>query len=251
MILPKPDHIVIVVEENHSFSEIIGSDQAPYINSLVKKGALMSRSFAVTHPSQPNYLDLFSGSDHGITDDSCPHKIAAPNLANELLATNLTFSGFCQSMPKQGYKKCTGSNGLYVRKHNPWVNFVDVPNESNLPFTSFPSNLAKLPTVSFVIPNIENDMHSGTIRQADSWLKKKINPYVLWTKKHNSLLVLTWDEGTNNDHIPTILVGPMVKPGEYNQIINHYNVLRTILDMYGLKHIGNTANAPAIFQIWN
>ena len=57
-----PDHVVIVIEENHSFSSIIGSSQAPFINSLAQQGALFTQSFGVEHPSQPNYLDLFSGS---------------------------------------------------------------------------------------------------------------------------------------------------------------------------------------------
>src|SRR5438445_12766885 len=71
--LPTPSHVVIVIEENHSFADIIGSPSAPYINSLAQQGALMTQSFAVEHPSQPNYLDLFSGSNQGVTDNSVPH----------------------------------------------------------------------------------------------------------------------------------------------------------------------------------
>ena len=71
-----PAHIVVVIDENHSYSEIIGSSDAPYINSLATEGALFTQSFAVAHPSQPNYLALFSGSTHGITNDSCPHTFA-------------------------------------------------------------------------------------------------------------------------------------------------------------------------------
>ena len=68
--VPQPDHVVIVIEENHSYSEIIGSPNAPYINSLAAQGAVFTQSYAVTHPSQPNYLDLFSGFNQGVTDDS-------------------------------------------------------------------------------------------------------------------------------------------------------------------------------------
>ena len=63
--VPRPDHVVIVIEENHSYSEIIGSSAAPYINSLAAQGALFTQSHATTHPSQPNYLHLFSGSNQG------------------------------------------------------------------------------------------------------------------------------------------------------------------------------------------
>src|SRR5471032_1596861 len=71
--VPTPDHVVIVIEENHSQTEIIGSASAPYINALAAQGANFTQSFAITNPSQPNYLALFSGSTQGITDDSTPH----------------------------------------------------------------------------------------------------------------------------------------------------------------------------------
>src|SRR5205807_5966884 len=93
-----PDHVVIVIEENHSFSSIIGSSQAPFINSLARQGALFTQSFAVGHPSEPNYLELFSGSNQGVTDDSCPHTFSVENLASELTAAGLTFTGFSEDL---------------------------------------------------------------------------------------------------------------------------------------------------------
>src|SRR5262245_37258153 len=83
---PTPDHVVIAIEENRAYSQIIGSSAAPYINSLATQGALMTNSFAIEHPSEPNYLDLFSGSNQGVTDDSCPHTFSTPNLGGELIA---------------------------------------------------------------------------------------------------------------------------------------------------------------------
>src|SRR5882672_787683 len=77
--VPRPDHVVIAIEENKAFEAIIGSASAPYINSLAEQGALFISSFALTHPSQPNYLGLFSGSSHGIGDDSCPHSLSGAN----------------------------------------------------------------------------------------------------------------------------------------------------------------------------
>src|SRR5262245_35081159 len=69
--VPRPDHVVIVVEENHSYPKIIGEEDAPYLNSLARTGALFTASYAIEHPSQPNYLDLFSGSNQRVDDDSC------------------------------------------------------------------------------------------------------------------------------------------------------------------------------------
>src|SRR6476646_9590921 len=100
--LPRPDHIVIVVEENHSFEQIVGSASAPYINSLAASGALFTNAHAVEHPSQPNYLDLFSGSNQGVTSDACPQSFSTPNLASELISKGLTFGGYAEDLPDTG-----------------------------------------------------------------------------------------------------------------------------------------------------
>src|ERR1700712_1094141 len=88
--VPRPDHVVVVVMENHSNTDVIGSSSAPYINSLARAGANFSQSYAITHPSQPNYLALFSGSTQGVSDNSCPHSFSTPNLGSELIANSLT-----------------------------------------------------------------------------------------------------------------------------------------------------------------
>jgi len=250
--LPAPAHVVIVIEENHSYSQIIGSSAAPYINSLAQQGALMTNSHAIEHPSQPNYLDLFSGWNQGVFDDYVPYgPFSTPNLASELNAAGLTFGGYSESMPSVGF---TGGSAhdLYVRKHNPWVNFSNVPSTENMPFSLFPSNFNKLPTVSIVVPNLQHDMHNGTVHAADTWLKSNLNSYVQWAKANNSLLIVTWDEddGSQNNKIPTIFVGQMVQPGRYSGSINHFNVLRTVEDVYHLPHAGASATAAPITGIW-
>jgi phosphatidylinositol-3-phosphatase len=248
--LTKPDHIVIVVEENHAYKKIIGNPGAPYMNSLASLGASFLQAYGVTHPSQPNYIALFSGSTQGVTDDRCPYRFTEPNLATELRNKGLSFTGFSEDLPSVGYQGCH-SNGYY-RKHSPWTNFTDVPSQVNQPLTSFPKDFSKLPTVSFVIPNINHDMHNGTIQAADHWLKTNIDPYVKWAKTHNSLLIVTWDEDdfTKINRIPTFMVGPMVKKGHYQERISHYNVLRTIEEIYGLPLLGNSQKAKPIDNIW-
>src|SRR5262252_7314729 len=246
-----PDHIVIVIEENHSFSEIIGSSSAPYINSLAQQGALFTNSFAIEHPSEPNYLDIFSGSNQGITNDNCPvGPFSTANLGSEVIAAGKTFIGFSENLPSAGSTVCT--SGAYARKHNPWVNFSNVPTASNQPFTSFPTDFTTLPTISFVIPNLNDDMHDGTIAQGDTWLKNHIDPYVQFAKTHNSLLIVTWDEDDSSasNHIPTIFFGPMVKQGQFGETIDHFNVLRTLEDLYGLGRAGQSANVSPITDIW-
>jgi len=248
--VPRPDHVVIVIEENHSYSEIIGSPDAPYINSLVAQGALFTQSYAITHPSQPNYLDLFSGFNQGVTDDSCPHYFTADNLGLYVLNASLTFGGYSEDLPSVGSTVCT--SGAYARKHAPWVNFTNIPTTTNLPYSYFPTDYTTLPTLSFVIPNLNDDMHDGTIQQGDSWLQQHLDAYAQWAETHNSLFVITFDEddGSQGNRIATIFVGQMVVPGQYSELIYHFNLLRTLEDMYDLPHAGVSGNYQPISDVW-
>jgi phosphatidylinositol-3-phosphatase len=250
---PAPAHIVIVIEENKPDSGIIGSKSAPYINALANSGANMTQSFAETHPSEPNYLALFSGNTFGLTSDACPVDAgAAPNLGSELLAAGYTFAGFSEDLPAVGSAVC--SAGKYARKHVPWANFTNVPPANSVPFSAFNNrtDYASLPTVSFVVPNLDNDMHDGSIAQADTWLYNNLSRYANWAVANNSLLIITFDEddGGSKNQIPTVIYGGHVKPGAYSEPISHYNVLSTIEQMYGLPKSGLAANAPAIADIW-
>jgi len=212
--VPTPTHVVVVVEENHSYDEVIGNGSAPYINSLASQGALFTNSYAIEHPSQPNYLDLFSGSNQGITDDNATGTFNSANLGSELIGAGLSFTGYSQGLPRAG--STTLTSGAYARKHNPWSDFSNVPTADNQPFTAFPSDYTTLPTVSFVVPDINNDMHDGSVQQGDSWLQANIGAYATWAKTHNSLLIVTWDEDarSHSNQIPTIFYGPGVKTGQ-------------------------------------
>jgi hypothetical protein len=249
--LPVPDHVVVVMEENHAYSQIIGSSSAPYINSLANAGALFTQSYAIEHPSEPNYLDFFSGSNQGITSDACPvGSFSKPNLGSEVIGAGLTYASYSESMPSIGYTGCT--SGEYARKHNPSPDFSNVPAADNQRFADFPSDFTKLPTYSFIDPNLLDDMHDGTIAQGDTWLKNNLQNYINWTQQHNSLFILTFDEddSSHGNQIATIFLGPMVQPGNYSEHINHYSILRTVEDMYGLPYAGNSANVSPITDVW-
>jgi len=251
--LPNIDHILIVVEENHSKKQIAGNSSAPYMNSLMKQGANFTNYHALEHPSQPNYLEIFSGSNQGVTNNKVPDsKFRTDNLASELIEKGYSFKGYSEAQPSVGYDEEYADNG-YVRRHNPWTNFTNVPKEANQPLKNFPEDFSKLPTVSFVIPSVDNDMHDGSVKEADQWLKNHIDPYLQWAKTHNSLLIVTWDEdeGSNKNIIPTFFVGPMVKTGQYNQKVSHYNLLRTIEDIYELPHAGKAKTSKPITNVWH
>ncbi|MEV4612086.1 alkaline phosphatase family protein [Kitasatospora sp. NPDC049258] len=254
--LPAPDHVVVVVMENHAYSQVIGSSSAPYLNNTLKAGgASLTQSFGLTHPSEPNYYMLFSGSNQGRTDDSCVGvgSISAANLASELIAAGKTWGSYNESLPSQGSTTC--SSGKYAQKHNPWFGFSNVPTNTARTMTQFPTDYTTLPKVSFVVPNLCSDMHDCSVSTGDTWIKNNLGAYATWAKTHNSILVVTFDEDNklSGNRIPTVLYGQHVTPGSSTSTTyNHYNVLRTLEDLAGLSaHAGNAASASDITGIWN
>lgn len=248
--LPSYSHVVIVVEENHTPSSVLGNIDAPFINSLASGGALMTNSYAITHPSQPNYLALFAGDTFGVDSDACPLNLGdAPNLAAELLAAGLTFGAYSEGLPAEGSPVCTA--GGYARKHAPWVNFTNVPASVSKPLSAFTGD-GSLPTVSFVVPDLDSDMHDGSIAEADSWLAAHLSGYANWARANNALLIVTWDEDDSkaDNRIATILYGAGIRPGSYDSPINHYSVLSTVEQIFGLPKTGQAASAAPIAGIW-
>ena len=249
--LPKPDHVVVVILENKPYDAVIGHPLTPWISSLAEHSANLTHFYAETHPSQPNYLALFSGSTQGVSDNDCPHDLGArPNLASRLIGAGRSFVGYSEDLPSPGWRGCTHRG--YVRRHNPWVNFSNVPAAANQPLTAFPADFRKLPTVSFVVPNLCHDMHDCPKAGADSWLRKRFAPYVSWAATHNSLFIVTFDEDdrSEDNHIATIVAGAQVKPGRYPARFDHYHLLRTLQEMYGLAPTGAAAQRPAIRGIF-
>ncbi len=261
--VPRPDHVVVLIEENHAYSQVIGSVAAPYINSLTRdlKAALFTAFDAATHTSQPNYIMLFSGSNQGVTNDNVPATwpFTTANFGSNLIAAGFTFVGYSEDLPSAGSNAT--SSGQYARKHNPWVNWQGsgvngIPPAANQHLTALPTDFSRLPALCFIIPNMNNDMHNGsdpnTITTADNWLKSKLDGYIQWAKTHNSLFILTWDEDDNTptNQIATLLIGEKVQAGTYTQILNHYNLLRTREDMFGLHYCGARASATSIDFCW-
>jgi hypothetical protein len=214
--LPVYDHIVVVVEENKDFDQILGDQSAaPYLRQLASEGAAFDQMFAEEHFSQGNYFWLYSGSNHNVGFiDQVPSKATHPDypftassLGEQLIKKGLTFKGYSESLPEIGYSGVTGPENcakvecVFARKHVPWISFANVPNgttvetSSNLRFADFPTDFDRLPTVAFVIPNLTNDMHNGATAQristGDSWLKQHLDAYYQWAKSHNSLLIVT------------------------------------------------------------
>lgn len=249
--LPRPDHVVIAIMENHGLDQVLGSRKAPFLNELVDGGAVFTNATAITHPSEPNYLALFSGDSQGVADDECPYSFAAPNLGRQLLDANFGFAGYFEGLPSAGFDGCAA--GDYARRHNPVVAFSTLPPTANQPFTAFGTDFAALPTVSLVVPNMCHDMHDCGVHNGDTWLADNLGAYADWARTHNSILIVTWDEaedGSPTNQIPLIIAGQPVRPGSYAEPVDHYRLLRTVEEMYGLAPLGHAATASPITDVW-
>jgi phosphatidylinositol-3-phosphatase len=244
-------YVQVVIFENESYDEVIGSSQAPYITSLSKAWANMTQSFAITHPSEPNYLALFSGSTQGVNSDQCPVTFKGASLGSELIKAGVSFRAYAESMPSTGFEGCQAvpdtlpSGWLYMRKHVPWADFTKIPPADSLvykkPFAKPPARFV------WITPNMCNDMHDCPISTGDTWASKNLPKLIAWDQANDGVLILTFDEndGSPGNQIPTILIGN-VNPGQYSQTVSHYNVLRTIGDVFGIKPLGGAASATDI-----
>lgn len=261
--VPLLNKIVVVIGENEKPGSVIGDINAPYINSLAESGALFVNSFAVEHPSQPNYLDLISGSDQGVSNDALPRvHFTTPNLADELIKAGKAFATFSEDLPFAGFDG--SSHALYARKHNPIANWAgsgsnQVPLTCSLPMTSFPKDFSTLPDVCLVIPNLCNDGHDSCppyfneTKQFDSWIKNNLDSYRQWCINNNSLLIVTFDEddSSGDNKISTVFYGARVNHGSYRDSINHFNVLRTLEESMNLhSHAGKAASVKPITSCW-
>jgi acid phosphatase len=243
--------VLIVVFENKSFGQIDHSARAPYLNALGTHSTVYTNFRALTHPSEPNYLALFSGSAQGVTSDRCPVRLTGrPNLGRQLLDAGYTFAGYSEALPATGYTGC--SAGRYARKHNPWVDFDNLPASTNQPTSSVPADYANLPTVSFLIPDLCDDMHDCPVANGDAWAQRVLDPYARWAVQHNSLLIVTFDEnnGAPGNQIFTLLCGARVPAGRDDRPRTLYSLLATLEYWYGLAPLGAARTAQLISPAW-
>jgi hypothetical protein len=243
--VPKSNHVVVVLEENHGYSSVIGNAAMPYLNSLAAKNALATQYYANTHPSIGNYFMMTTGQI--ITNnDGYNGTVSADNIVRHLLTAGKTWKSYAEGLPSVGYTG--GDTGSYVRHHNPITYFSDVRNSSveklNLvPFTQFASDLNnnRLPNFAFVVPNLNNDAHNGTLAQADSWLQAHIAPLLSNPAfQKDGLLIIVFDEAATSDathgggRVAAVVVGPGVKKGFKSTVVyQHQNLLRTVMEALG------------------
>ena len=240
--LPALAHVFVILMENESGSQIIGSAQAPFLNRLAARFSLATDYSALFHPSLPNYIALTSGSNQGITDDRSPptagYAVAATNLADRIEASGRTWRAYGESMPRPGY---AANTTLYATRHVPFLYYKDILDDPArlrshvVPFTDLATDLrspATTPDFAFITPNMRDDMHDAPVAVGDTWLARVV-PQILGSPaftRRRSLLVVTWDEGSYADnHVATILAGSGARP-HYRSArpYDHYSLLHTI-----------------------
>jgi len=245
-------HVVLIVMENRSYGEIVGSSSAPYFNGLARICGLATNYSAVAHPSLPNYLALTSGSNQGVTDDSGPatHPIAGPSLFS-LLGSN--WRSLEQSMPANCDLQ---SGGEYAVKHNPAAYYTGIRAacaQQDVPLQRPPDISAAF---TFITPNLCNDMHDCSTATGDAWLAHEI-PLLLATPQYLSgqtVIFVTWDESTGStQQVPALVIAPTVPAGARVSIAyNHYSLVRTVEQLLQLSPLlGNAASATSMVAGFN
>jgi len=242
-----PDHVVVVLMENHNRSDIVGNAAAPYLNSLAAAGVDYADMVPKTHPSLPNYLDLYSGSTQGQDGlDACV-RLPADNLGNEAALHGVSLKVYAESL---GTQAPTADHSPYACRHNPAAQFTDAASTAaSVDLSAFPANLSQLPRLSFVIPNLCSDMHDCSIATGDAWLKAHLSAYQAWAATHNAVLVVFWDENAGTDlttPMPAFVVGAGVAHSVQTGRASEENLLRTLEDWFGLPRLGGSASAAPL-----
>jgi phosphatidylinositol-3-phosphatase len=263
--IPVHGHVVIVMEENSNFSQIIGNSNMPYLNGLAKQYAIGTQYYANTHPSIGNYFELTVGQILTNDDGQTPHSfpVSSDNVVRRLLAAGKTWKAYCESIPSVGYTG--GDIGYYAVRHCTLPYMTDVQNnatqvKSLVPFSQFTTDLnsGALPAYSFVAPNLIHDLHNGTAAQADYWLEQNIDPLLHnATFMRDGLLLILFDESDNdNTHgggrVVWVAVGPKVQKGySSTKFYQHQSTLRLSLEALGLTRWPNAAaQAPSMAEFF-
>jgi hypothetical protein len=268
---PHYTHVIWVMMENHSYNTIIGSSQAPYINSLASECGLATNYHNISHPSLPNYMAAtaglsYSGIQRFVSD--CNPTGSCTTTAKSIFAQGETWKAYEESMPSN----CDKSNaGEYAVRHNPPPYYTTLAGcaTKDVPYTQLAKDLAAntLPAFSFITPNLISDMHDGTVAQGDTWLSTNL-PVIFNSaayKSGSTAVFLTWDEGeggtatrcaTNTTdvgcHVATIVISPSTVPGTKSAtLFNHYGLLGTTEQLLGLPKLGKASTAATLTSAFN
>lgn len=229
--------------ENKTYQTITNSTNAPYINqTFIPSGRVFTSYTSVTKPSLPNYIALTAGDTLGCTVDSCPMTFTQNNIFHQLDHNLIEWRSYQESMPSACFR--TNSTPYAVR-HNPALYYTDVAGTScTTRDTPYPGISEPLSPFTFVTPNLDDDMHDGTIAQGDTWLANHVPDYL----SVGAIVIITWDEGTKtNPQVLTAEVGPGVPAGVIDSTpYTHYSLLAGVESYFGVVKLLNAKTATQL-----
>ncbi len=235
-----PGPLVVIVLENHSSSQIMGNACCPYLNAKASKGRIYANDHAITHPSLPNYLALSGGSTCGKTGtDTVVPYCRGRNLWDQLRTAGVHWRVYQESMPS----RCDLTDtSLYAVRHDPEAIYADQAHAATCAahVMRLPPTITSLPALTFVTPNICNDMHSCAPSTGDRWLKTWLPKFLAVP---GTRVAVTFDEGSSDNHVPAFEVGAGVPNTTDRTWYSHYSLLAGIEDAFGLPRLGNAAHA--------
>jgi len=244
--------VAVIVMENHEANAVLHNPKAPFVNALAARSARAANWFALRHPSLPNYLAMIGGSTFGVTDDCTDCNQTAPSLVDQLEARGVTWRAYLQGMPSACFPGAGA--GLYAKKHNPFAYFEPITGnparcQQVVPFDRLATDEANgsLPRFSFITPDLCNDTHDCGVEIGDQFLATTVPPLVN-ALGPDGVLVITYDEGSTNagccqeasgGRVLTVFAGGRARSGAVvDTALDHYSLLRTIEDLFGLDHLG-------------
>ena len=266
--------VFTIALENHSKSQIFGNKHAPFINRIARQGAVADGYHdPYVHPSEANYLWMASGENFGVLDDDDPksHSLrSSSHLADQIEMAGLSWKSYQESM---GAPCGIKSHGRYAAKHDPFVFFDDINgwdgNETHetkrcvdhiVDYTQLDRDIANhtVPKYAFITPNLDDDMHDGSIAQGDAWLANEV-PKILASDeyKHGGVLFILWDEGGGtpaHDDPPFIALSPNARVGFHSQAdYDTSSYLKTVQAVLGLSPLpcdGRRAGVVAMSELF-
>lgn len=250
---PRSKHVVMVMEENQSYSTVVGETAVwPNLNKLIAEGALPTKYYADSHPSIGNYFMLTTGQLL-TTNDNSTTVWDVDSIARRMLDSGVPFKVYAEGISR-GY--VGGNTGLYLVRHDPFARLSDIADNPKVadeviwPFSQLKVDLAdgKLPEFSFIVPDVNDDAHNGTPKEADTWLQKNVisplSRHAAFKRGGDGILIVDFDEAADSDtrfgggHVSPVLWGPDVLAGykqESTTIYQHQSMLRTVMEALGLK----------------
>ncbi len=317
---PRLSHVFVIMMENTSYSDLLtpSNPNTKFIQHLASAYGLATNYFGVTHVSMPNYIASTSGSTWGSNSDDVAQAplLNHQNLVDQFAAAHVSWKAYMQDLPYPGDLVDVSANGLYVRKHDPFLLYPDVYNNrararNVVPLNQLSSNLAtgNVPQFVWITPNVCNDMHGGAAQcpypssptdpnqaklyaDGNNFLRTWVNRIMhssAWNSR--SAIFITWDEGSYADtspygpldlrggpdspilpvtpvnpssgsggdlaggtvygggHVPMIVITPGVQHRVSTTLADHYSLLRTIEENFGLPLLGNAGDSVQVHSL--